>query len=245
MFKGHSFIRLNGSAIGYYSISSIMKPLSIFIALAVIAPSLVHGAVILVDTQTNNGGFESGLESPWVDVPTPYSPSASGSLSIVQTPTPYQGIYSGSLNASGPSSGGAIYAEVYMPLSLSEANGNILEVSLYASAASQALNTLTISLTDSATVNYSPIILTQGTINADQWTQFVYRFVLPETYEFSGTSKLTFQMGRDTTEAGKKYAGYIDAVTVTQAIPESSAIVLLLGCAVFYLSIRFVRTTAN
>ena len=212
-----------------------MKNAILAVTLIFAGISATYPSIILVDNGINNGGFETGSELPWIDVPNNSTPSVSGSLSVIGSNSAYQGQYYGQFNTFGPSAGGPMFAQVNMPLSLLEANGNVLDVTFYAkmdSASIYGLDTLNVFLLDSSLTEYYGRILSQGPADG-MWHSFTYSFTLSEAFDYSGVSNMVFEMGKVSYVSGRKYSGSIDSVSITQSVPEPSSILLVVMAGVF------------
>jgi len=182
-------------------------------------------ATILVDDTTRNGGFETGLESPWVG-------DSAYSLSIQTGPpgvTPYQGTYFASFNGVGPLGNGLVTVEVYVPIPVSLSNGSLISLNFYAGTYSpQSLETMQVYLSDSSLNRFNSIETSSFTLSAGSWSGHSFTFSLPNTFNDSGNSRVTFIMSRAVGQSNSKYGGYLDSVLVTQSIPEPQTLMLLI-----------------
>jgi len=176
------------------------------------------GAVILIDSNTRNGFFDTGDVSPWSGRPD------IGEIS----PAPQSGDYYGVLSAMRPSGIGTVRAEIWNIFPLSLSSGNQISVSLYARIpGALAFDTLSVRIWDTSFVSYLLTILDSGLLNDTNWTYFNYTVTLPESFNDAGNSRLVIGMSYGSGLPSTSYSGFIDSVSVQQ-IPEPNTGALML-----------------
>lgn len=173
-----------------------------------LASTWCHGAVVLIDGATRNGGFEDPGGPQWTaDV-----------------------VNDGAFAHGGSSYGSvtALRGVVMMTFEISNDDGHEFLFSFWArvpeTGGYESLRAVMLNRVDDSTAPRIPIeepILTSG-----EWRQYTYRFETPEDWDDSGT--VSFYVAFDSLAPPSTRTGFVDDVTLLQ-IPEPGAVSLLMG----------------
>jgi hypothetical protein len=167
-----------------------------------------HGAVVLIDGATRNGGFEN-----------PDGPQWSADV-IDDADFAHGGSSYGSVTA--------LRGVVMMTFEISNDDGHEFLFSFWArvpeTGGYESLRAVMLNRVDDSTATRIPIeepILTSG-----EWRQYTYRFETPEDWDDSGA--VSFYVAFNSLTPPSTRTGYVDDVTLIQ-IPEPTTVSLLVG----------------
>jgi hypothetical protein len=196
--------------------------------------SISDAALFLVSSSVRNGSFEDTTIAPWTGITRgDTNPSIPA----------FDGVHYGTLFASGPVGEGAISDTAFLSLPIVLTSGDAIYLTFQAILPDPvyALDVLTVTLLDASSITYSP--QSYSSTLSTSWSLQSYSFSLPATFDDTGDASLMISFGRTTSVAGRKYGGYVDAINMTQTIPEpSSCILILSGFAVLYGASRARKT---
>lgn len=175
-----------------------------------------NATTVLIGGSTRNGGFESGLSSPW------------GGIGVLTDGTfAESGINYGS--ASGTR------ADVYQFIPISTADGQELTLSFWARIpVSNSFDSLSVSFSDtgfSHTATVTPV--SQPQLSATEWRFFAYNLSIPAGWNDTGNSKVSIAFPNS---VGTRSA-YLDGISFSQ-VPEPTSAALVLTASIGVFGIR-------
>jgi hypothetical protein len=171
-----------------------------------LACGLCHGAVVLIDSSTRNGGFEDADGPQWTaDV------VSDGSFA-------HEGNSYGSVTE--------LRGVVMMTFEISNDDGHEFLFSFWArvpeTGGYESLRAVMLNRADDSTA--TRISIEEPILTSSEWRQYTYRFVTPEDWDDSDT--VSFYVAFNSLTPPSMRTGYVDEVTLVQ-IPEPSGVVLL------------------
>jgi hypothetical protein len=176
-------------------------------------------ATVLIDPTVRNGGFESGVASPW-----------GGVTAVLDSSFASSGSYYGSVAGT--------RADVFQFLPISTTNG--MQLSLTFSAripVTGGFDSFSVSVSDTGfSKTASVVTLTSPPLSSSGWNQYSYSITLTPGWNDTGNSKLSIAFPLS---SGSRIA-YLDDVTFSQ-VPEVSSGGLILFSSVISIFLRRLR----
>ena len=177
-------------------------------------------ATVLIDPTLRNGGFESGVSSPW-----------GGVTAVLGSSFANSGSYYGSVAGT--------RADVFQFLPITTANG--MQLSLTFSAripVTGGFESFSVSVSDTGfSKSASVVTLVSPPLSSSGWNQYSYSITLASGWNDTGNSKLSIAFPLS---SGSRIA-YLDDVTFSQ-IPEVSSGGLILLSSVISIFLRRARS---
>lgn len=194
----------------------MIKLRSLIIAMLGVTTFPVFATTILIDGSTRNGGFESGVASPW------------GGIGVVT-----DGAFANSGNIYGSASG--TRADVYQFIPISTANGQELTLSFWARIpVSNGFDSLSISLSDTGFLHAAAVTpVSQPQLSSTEWRYFSYDLTMPSGWNDTGNSKLSIAFPN----SAATRSAYLDDISFTQ-VPEPTTLALVLTTSVVMIGTR-------
>ena len=193
-----------------------MKPLLVASSLLLAFVVRSNAVVILIDDSTRNGGFESGVASPW-----------GGISAVMDSAFAHGGSYYGAVSGT--------RGDVFQFLPISNSNGHDFSFTFWARIpAVDGFASLSVSLSDTGfgtSASVTPIL--EPALSSSEWRFFSYNFTTPPVWNDSGNSKISIAFPNS---PGTRTA-YLDDVTFVQ-VPEPSSMLL---CAFAFLATIVLR----
>jgi hypothetical protein len=194
----------------------MIKPLTFVIAMLGVTTFPVCATTILIEGSTRNGGFESGVASPW------------GGIGVIT-----DGAFANSGNNYGSASG--TRADVYQFLPISTADGQAVTLSFWARIpVSNGFDSLSISLSDtgfSHSASVTPV--SQPQLSSTEWRFFSYDLTMPSGWNDTGNSKLSIAFPN----SAATRSAYLDDVSFSQ-VPEPTTLSLVLTASLGMIGTR-------
>ena len=193
-----------------------MKPLLVASSLLLAFVVRSNAVVILIDDSTRNGGFESGVASPW-----------GGISAVIDSAFAHGGSYYGAVSGT--------RGDVFQFLPISNSNGHDFSFTFWVrSPAVDGFASLSVSLSDTGfgtSASVTPIL--EPALSSSEWRFFSYNFTTHPVWNDSGNSKISIAFPNS---PGTRTA-YLDDVTFVQ-VPEPSSMLL---CAFAFLATIVLR----
>jgi len=175
-----------------------MKPFLITASLLLAFVVRSNALVILIDDSNRNGGFESGVASPWGGIST-----------VMDSAFTHGGSYYGAVSGT--------RGDVFQFLPISNSDGHDFSFSFWARIPNfDGYASLSVSLSDTGfgtSASVTPIL--EPALSSGEWRYFSYNFTTSPEWNDSGNSKISIAFPNS---PGTRTA-YVDDVTFLQ-VPE-------------------------